>query len=266
MSKLSMDAFTLKLIAIISMGVHHTAMILWQIFPMWVHIPLYLIRGVTFPIMAFFVVEGFRRTRNVKRYMLRLLIFGAIAQVPYTLALGIFTLNIVFAILLGLICLVMHSKLYIERGKKALFVILFILILMVATVTVEGSFAGILMIFLFYIIKNEMKRRTVPLIIWGAFMISASLLSRVALSLLDFVGDPAVMVELIGSLDYALMMYQYFLIPIGTFLIIPLLRSYNGELGRRAKYLFYTFYPLHFAILAAIAFALGIGAWPTLLS
>ena len=55
-----------------------------------------------------------------------------------------------------------------------------------------------------------------------------------------------------------MMMTQTFVLPLGTFLIIPLLRAYNGELGRRAKYLFYTFYPAHFAVLVLIAFALGL--------
>lgn len=258
-----MDAFTLKLIAIISMGVHHAAMVLWQIVPMWIHIPLYLIRGVTFPIMAFFVVEGFRRTRNVKKYMLRLLIFGLISQVPYALAFGTSVwapLNIVFAILLGLICLVLREKLYVEQGKKALFVILFILILIFATVAVEGAFAGILMIFLFCVIKEEMTRRTVPLIIWGAFMVFGSVTTRLVPLLMDtlgvYVAEAAV--EMTGILAYMNMMSQYFLISIGTFLIIPLLRSYNGELGKRAKYLFYTFYPLHFVILVIIGVALGL--------
>ena len=40
-SKLSLDAFTLKIIAIVSMGVHHTIMILWELFPLWLHLPLY---------------------------------------------------------------------------------------------------------------------------------------------------------------------------------------------------------------------------------
>jgi hypothetical protein len=53
-------------------------------------------------------------------------------------------------------------------------------------------------------------------------------------------------------------MQNYFVVPIATFLIIPLLLAYNGERGRRAKYLFYAFYPGHLAILAIIAYALGV--------
>ena len=198
MSKLSLDAYTLKIIAIVSMGVHHAAMILWQIFPMWIHIPLGFIRGITFPIMAFFVVEGFRRTSNVKKYMLRLLIFGAIAQGPYMLAFGIATLNIVFSIALGLACLLMYRGLYVNREKKALFVFLFVVICIKSTFIVEGGFAALIMIFLFNVIRDEMKRRTIPLIVWGAFSVVSVLMARVSLILLDvfsdFVDEASVMV------------------------------------------------------------------------
>jgi hypothetical protein len=61
-----------------------------------------------------------------------------------------------------------------------------------------------------------------------------------------------------GVVQLELLMAQNYIFPIGTFLIIPFLRAYNGERGRRAKYLFYTFYPLHLAVLAAIAFAFGL--------
>jgi len=231
-------------------------MVLWEIFPIWVHLPLAVIRGVTFPIMAFFVVEGFRRTSNIKRYMLRLLIFGAIAQVPYMLALGLPSLNIIFSILLGLICLAIYDKLFVQKEKKGLFVFLFIVILIVSTFIVEGGLFALMMIFLFHVIKNEKSRRTWPLVLWGAFMILSNLIGRFSLPVIETAGLGET-IDL-GIVGYEAMLLQYPVFAVGTFLIIPLLRAYNGELGRRAKYLFYTFYPLHFAILAAIAFALGL--------
>jgi len=237
-------------------------MVLWEIVPIWIHIPLGYITGVTFPIMAFFVVEGFRRTRNIKRYMFRLLIFAVIAQVPYMLAFGVLQLNIVFTILLGLLCLCLHEKLYVEKGKKALFVIIFIAILIVATFVIEfeGGLAGLLMIFLYKVIKDEMKRRTVPLIVWGGFMVISTLITTAGFALAETVGmDMSKMLLEVGRLgEYMNMMMHYLTIPIGTFLIIPLLRAYNGQLGRRAKYLFYSFYPLHFVVLVIIGVALGL--------
>ena len=42
---------------------------------------------MAFPIFCFFIVEGFLRTRNVKKYLLRLGIFAAISEVPFDLGL-----------------------------------------------------------------------------------------------------------------------------------------------------------------------------------
>jgi hypothetical protein len=255
---LSLDAFTLKIIAITSMALHHTITILWEIFPIWLHIPLYFISGITFPIMSFFLTEGFRRTSNVKKYMLRLLVFGLLAQIPYMLSTGLGTLNIIFTILLGLIGLMLYDSLYVKAQKRTLFVVLFIVLLIVATFTVEGQFFGPILILLFYVIKDEKKRRTYPLIIFGALTALLDILNRVSYALDEVAVTAAVAMQGGVFMQYQLMMMQYFVFSVGTFAIIPLLRAYNGEKGRNAKYLFYAFYPLHFAVLAAIAYALGL--------
>ena len=256
MKKLSIDAFTLKIIAITSMGLHHTVMILWEFFPMWLHLTLYVMRGVTFPIMAFFLTEGFRRTSNIKRYMLRLLIFAIIAQVPYTLAFQAFQLNIIFTILLSLFCLRLYDKWYVNEKKQTRFVVVFLLLLLVSFVT-EGAGIGPVLILLFHVIKDEKKRRTIPLIFWGAMMIIGNLFMQAMLMLGDMTGVH-MLAGAEGFLKLELLMSSYYVVSLGVFGVIPLLRAYNGERGRRAKFLFYTFYPLHFAILAAIAYKLGV--------
>ena len=258
MRKLSLDAFTLKLIALISMGVHHTVMVLWKVFPIWVHLPMYVIRGVTFPIMAFFLVEGFRRTSNLKKYMIRLLIFAAIAQIPYMIALGLPTLNIIFSILIGLICLALYDKLYVNERRYVLFTAIFFAILLVSAMITEGGFFGIILIFLYHIIGDEKRRRTLPLVFWGAILVVSSVFTRVSYYLIPEMEEMEALVGVQGVTGLELMLAPYFVFPVAPFILIPLLRSYNGQLGRRAKYLFYAFYPVHFAILAIIALALGL--------
>ena len=259
--KLSLDAFTLKIIAITSMAVHHTLMVLWEIIPMSVHIPLGFTRGITFPIMAFFVVEGFRRTSRISRYFFRLIIFALIAQIPYMIAFEIVQLNIIFTIALGLFCLFLFDKLFVKKdiGMKILFVLIFLFFLVTSNFYLEGGFATLLMIFLFHIIKNEMSRRTIPLILWGGLMAFGYILTRAALTIDGVTEELFMLPQKSGILGYEfMMMTQTIVVPIGAFLIIPLLRAYNGKLGRRAKYLFYSFYPLHFVVLILIALALGV--------
>jgi hypothetical protein len=243
------------------MGLSHIILVLWEVLPMGVVIPLYILRGITFPIMAFFITEGFIHTSNIKRYMLRLFIFGLIAQVPYTLAFQFNTLNIIFSMFIGLSCLVLYDKWFVnpEKPRITLFVIVFIAILILATIIAEGGFFGILLIFLFYVIKNQKKRKTIPLIAWGLFTVLNSVIVRamaspeLAETLLVAGGGAAVRLEMMMMFNFAVP-----IVVLGTFLVIPLLRAYNGDRGRKAKYLFYIFYPAHLAILAAISIGLGL--------
>ena len=82
-----MSVFVMKLLAVASMIVDHTAIFLY---PHFIAKPLYVwLRGVgrlAFPIYAFLIVNGCEKTHDVKRYLTRLVAFAAISQIPYTLA------------------------------------------------------------------------------------------------------------------------------------------------------------------------------------
>ncbi len=43
---------------------------------------------VAFPIFAFMAVEGYFHTRNFKKYMLRMLLFAVLSEVPFDLMYG----------------------------------------------------------------------------------------------------------------------------------------------------------------------------------
>jgi len=250
MNKLSLNAFSLKLIAIIAMGVQHTTRVLWEYLPLNLVYSLYIFRGLTFPIMGFFLVEGFKRTTNVKKYILRLVIFAAIAQVPYTLAFGFYQLNIIFSLTLGLVLLVLHKKLYVEEQKKGQFVLAFIILLIGASIIFEGSLFVPLMVFLIYIIKDEKKRIIFPILGMAIFEFMNTLILYI------LPAEMLIAISEVAQLEVMLMQH-FFVFSIGAFLAIPLLLMYNGERGKRAKYLFYAFYPGHLFILFLISNALS---------
>ena len=199
--------------------------------------------------MAFFLVEGFRSSTNVSKYMGRLLVFALIAQIPYTFAFGVYSLNIIFNILLGLIVLLIHDELCVESRKPAGFVAMFLLILLLSEALVESGAFGVITIFMIYRIKGEKKRVIIPLLLLGTYELLVLVIIQAAIpfGLLDVNAQ---------LLEFALMQH-YYVFSLGPFIVIPLLLSYNHQRGRRAKYLFYSFYPSHLFVLAGIAFALA---------
>jgi len=92
----------LKLIAIISMTVDHVGAILLPQLT-WLRI----IGRVAFPLFAYQLAAGYLHTRNLSRYVLRLAVWGVIAQPVYMIAFGVrlWTLNIFATLLLGLLAI-----------------------------------------------------------------------------------------------------------------------------------------------------------------
>jgi len=261
MSKM-FDAYTLKIIAIVGMVLQHAAIILEEVIPYAIQIPMHLAGGLTFPILAFFLIEGFKHTSNVKKYILRILVFAIISQVPYVIAYGtpwFMPLNIMFILSMGLIMLHLYDHMKSRGGFWALFVI-FLLVSFI----IEWGIVGILMIWMYKVIKDEKKRT-----FWPAMMAA---LTNGILGLLAMAGvamframpdymanDPgmAELAELMEPFTVEMMSLTVFF-ALGNVLAIYFIKKYSGERGKGMKYLFYVIYPLHFVVLALIAHALGI--------
>ena len=94
-----MSAFTLKLIALVTMIIDHVGAIFFPQF-IW----LRYIGRLSMPIYAFLLVQGYMHTRNFNRYALRMGIFALLSEVPYDLLfqgtwLGFQRQNILFTFL-----------------------------------------------------------------------------------------------------------------------------------------------------------------------
>jgi len=243
----NLDAYKLKWIAIIGMILNHIAIALREVVPFGLQFPLYAVGGLTFPIMAFFVVEGYRHTSNLKRYMLRIFIFGLIAQIPYMMAFRAFALNIMFTIFLGLLVI----YLYDNMKKRPLFWVIFSISLLISIIF-DWAVLGILMIWMHRAIKKENLRVIWPGLMAGIANTTLSLLGVAGLLLAQNIPGGE---ELAETIHQTLPVVVFGL---GCFAAVLLLKKFNGERGKSMKYLFYVAYPLHLAILAAIALALGL--------
>ena len=243
---LSLDAFKLKWIAIIGMVLNHIVIAWWDIIPVGLAVPMYAAGGLTFPIMAYFVVEGYRHTSNLKKYILRLFIFGAIAIPFHALTFGYLGLNIMFTIIMGIVSMILYDKIKIRLLFWVLFIIIALLTIM--PFFFDWAIIGVIVVLLTHIIRNENTRRVVPSVVAGVSMLASSLFG------IWEANNQYTQAELVGmpGYDSALLLVSAVFI-VGCLAAAFLLKNFNGERGKKMKWVFYAFYPLHLAVL-------GVGA------
>mgnify|MGYP002661321297 FL=1 len=208
--------FTLKIIAIITMFLDHYYRIIGG--PEW----LSILGRLAFPIFAFSISEGYSHTKNVNKYLMRLLNFAIIIQLPNFLGFQEYPLNIFFTLALGLFCLEILDNNKINIVVRYI-VVLYLCFLAEKTGLDYGAY-GVILIILFNKLRNN------KLYIFIAFL---------ALNLV---------ILKIGNLSEMQIYSIFSLIPIDL---------YNGKKGYGMKYFFYLFYPLHFIFLYFLNELLG---------
>lgn len=104
----------MQLIAMTTMLIDHIGFILFPETNI-----LRIVGRIAFPLYSWFLVQGYLHTRNHKKYIIRLLGLACISQIPYTLALHRFELNVIFTLLLSLLALYAASRITSETLKIA---------------------------------------------------------------------------------------------------------------------------------------------------
>ena len=149
----NMDTNFLKIIAIITMTLDHVGKI---IFPE--IIILQIIGRVAFPVFAYCIVVGCLLTKDFKKYFLRLIIPAFIYQgvyiltgyfIPESLQYNVSVLNIFFTLALG--------ALSVKLVEYKRWILLILLIILGYFINVDYGIYGILLMPLFYILRNNIK-------------------------------------------------------------------------------------------------------------
>ena len=203
---------------------------------------------LAFPMFAFMLVEGYHRSRSVRKYMLRLLIFAIVSEVPFDLMVsGIllypFYQNVMWTLLLGLGTIYLIDRLIGDRQSLirllAAFAAVVVSAVLATLLMLDYYGYGIMTVLTFYIFRGDnWLPRLGQLICLGIIN-------------LELIGGQVIPVSLLGlSFDFP---QQGF-----ALLSLVFIRLYNGRQGphgKAVKYSFYVFYPLHMLILGLIAIA-----------
>jgi hypothetical protein len=96
----SLTSYHIKLLAALFMAIDHIGVVLFPDEDV-----LRILGRFSFPLFAWLLVEGEKHTSDVRRYGLRLLVLGIASQPIYWLTFESQRLNILFMLLLGLLCL-----------------------------------------------------------------------------------------------------------------------------------------------------------------
>lgn len=189
-------------------------------------ITLYLGR-LSFPLFAFLLTEGYVHTSNIKKYFGRLFIFALISQIPFVIfrtfvGEGVW-LNIMVTLILGLFAIVIFDKI---ENKLLAIPLVVIVIYLSGLIKVDYGWYGVLVIFLFYLLKSNKILLTISYI--SVVLLHYYLMSRLNL-------------ESIYSILCAIFP-------------IVIIWLYNGKEGRKMKYFYYFFYPVHLVIIDLIGY------------
>ena len=200
---------------------------------------------VAFPIFAFMAVEGYFHTRSFKKYILRMLLFAVLSEIPFDLMYGgtwFYPVhqNVLWTFLLGLLGVWLMEQVR-KKGKTWMYLLVCVLVVLAGLVLgtlcmVDYHGVGVLAGFVFY---SRRGRK------WKSFLGQLA-----ALYWLN--------VELLGGLMYPVQLFgmEFELCQQGLALLalIPIW-LYHGRQGYHSKpfqYLCYAFYPVHMLLLVVV--------------
>lgn len=200
---------------------------------------------VAFPIFAFMAVEGYFHTRSFKKYILRMLLFAVLSEIPFDLMYGgtwFYPVhqNVLWTFLLGLLGVWLMEQVR-KKGKTWMYLLVCVLVvpagLVLGTLCMVDYYGvGVLTVFVFYFLHGRK---------WWCFLGQLA-----ALYWLN--------VELLGGLMYPVQLFgmEFELCQQGLALLalIPIW-LYRGRQGYHSKpfqYLCYAFYSVHMLLLVVV--------------
>lgn len=200
---------------------------------------------VAFPIFAFMAVEGYFHTRSFKKYILRMLLFAVLSEIPFDLMYGgtwFYPVhqNVLWTFLLSLLGVWLMEQVR-KKGKTWMYLLVCVLVvpagLVLGTLCMVDYYGvGVLTVFVFYFLHGRK---------WWCFLGQLA-----ALYWLN--------VELLGGLMYPVQLFgmEFELCQQGLALLalIPIW-LYRGRQGYHSKpfqYFCYAFYPVHMLLLVVV--------------
>jgi hypothetical protein len=209
-----MSGATLKWIAIITMIIDHIGAIFFQELGL-----LRIIGRLAFPIFAFLITEGYRYTRNIKKYAIRLGIFALVSEIPFNLAFyrnpwDISHQNVFFTLVLGLLCIWIYEE-WKDKNRFLSLVAIYMLALLAEILRTDYGLFGVFLIFMIYQSKT-IKGKMLAIVIMNGL-----------LAWLNLLAGATSIIQIYAGISVIFLLF------------------YNEKKGKGFKFVFYLIYPFH---------------------
>lgn len=220
-----MNAFTIKLIAVVTMVIDHVGLFFFPGV-----IEMRMIGRISFPLFAWLIANGAEHSKNTSGYLKRLALLAVVAQVPFYFAndlIGIdpTLLNVVFTLALGLAAII-GTKRYEDMLMRM--VVIAAAAVVAQLINADYGALGVLSIVSFSLFAAHPKRL---------------ILAQTAIFFFPV---------LAMGVEFALTgARENLYVPIGWMAIfaLPIILAYNKREGIKMRNFFYVFYPLQYAAL-----------------
>ena len=240
---------------ITSFGLHILAMILMLCDHLWATLLsdfswLTWIGRIAFPLFAFMIVEGFFHTKDRKKYILRMLIFAVISEIPFNMIMsggGMFYpyhQNVLWTFLIALMGLSAVESVR-KKGKPIptalTFVGVFFAGFLVGMITMVDYYGfGVMTVMIFYLFRGRK---------WWHYLGQLAGLYWINLELLGGLYVPV----MIGGREIQIVQQGMALLAL---IPIWLYKGEQGPYNKTIKAVYYWFYPVHILVLSVLAFVL----------
>jgi hypothetical protein len=209
----------LKVIAMVTMLIDHVAYFLVP-HGTEIYFIMRIIGRIAYPIFAYYVAMGYKHTSDINRYMVRMLIFALISQIPfYFFSHGTFYLNVMFTFFMALLML----RLY-EKGNLIWVVVLFL----ADVIHMDYGAYGLLIILIFYRFADEKRK------VYGLILVLTLLYNS------------------LNALQAGYISWQMYL---QVFCVMALPFIYKEyKYIRINRYISYLFYPVHIGLIVLVGY------------
>jgi hypothetical protein len=250
-----MTSLQLKIVIVVLMVLDHVATILTYATGIGAAYPteLYIVRSAgrcVFPLFAFLCAEGCFHTKNIGNYLMRMLVFAVISEIPYNIFRGIISAqgitvfnfskqNVIFTLTLGIFAVIIYQNIQSEKDplrKALLWAAIALTIIPAEFLLLEYGARGSFLVLLIYIAGHTK--------LWSKIFPHDSEISYSAP-----VYAPVLAVASFAAIFY----YDKGVFYITGALCAGVLAAfYNGGRGKKIKWGFYIFYPAHLLVLSLI--------------